>query len=125
LVRERDWCHDRIDKQLPNGLAKFERLVGRDERAMSLSWLAIADNTQGDAVVVIGEGKKEKGRVRLPVCGPNGLRFVQALKRDRGAHDALLALERGTRLPMSLMSDRDGAASDTAHVTDEAQLVRS
>ena len=72
---------------------------------MSLSWLAFGRGTgaaasQGEAgIVVVGEPRKEKGRVRLPVCGPDGLRFLQALNRDRVVKEALTGLDRGDRLP--------------------------
>ena len=102
LLRERDWCHSRIEKCLPPRLARFAAAVGRDDDKMSLSYLAIswggADARPTPSVLVIGEPVKDKGRVRVPVCGPGGLRFVQALKRHREVHDALLALPRGTRL---------------------------
>ena len=91
LIRERDWCHDRVDKTLPPRLAKFARKVGRDDAAMSLSWLAFgpgAAATTPDGIVVIGEARAEKGRLRVPVCGPGGLRFLQVLKRDKAAYRA-------------------------------------
>jgi ribosomal protein RSM22 (predicted rRNA methylase) len=101
LVRERDWCHDRVDKNLPPRLAAFARLVGRDDAAMSLSWLSFGPGAPParDAVVVIGEPRREKGRARLPVCGPAGLRFVQVLQRDKSLFRHALAIERGARLP--------------------------
>lgn len=105
LQRERDWCHDRVEKHLPERLARFARLVGRDDALMSLSWLSLgrgpgAAAGQGeDGLVVVGEARQEKGRVRLPVCGPRGLRFVQALNRDRAVVDAVAGLDRGDRLP--------------------------
>lgn len=105
LLRDRDWCHDRVEKHLPTRQAAFARLVGRDDALMSLSWLAFGRGTgaaasQGEAgIVVVGEPRKEKGRVRLPVCGPDGLRFLQALNRDRVVKEALTGLDRGDRLP--------------------------
>jgi hypothetical protein len=105
LQRERDWCHDRVEKRLPERLARFARLVGRDDALMSLSWLSLgrgpgAAARQGeDGLVVVGVARQEKGRVRLPVCGPRGLRFVQALNRDRAVVDAVAGLDRGDRLP--------------------------
>jgi ribosomal protein RSM22 (predicted rRNA methylase) len=120
FVRARDWCHDVVDKRLPAHLAGFARAVGRDDAQMSLSWLTWARGLpradSADAVVVIGEPLRDKGRVRLPVCGPGGLRFVQALKRNRDAFAALSSLPRGTRLPVMA---HDG---DTAHVDDAATL---
>lgn len=118
LLRARDWCHARAPKQLPPRLAAFARNVGRDEAQMAYSSLLLdaagAGGVPGAAprrgVLVIGEAHKEKGRARLPVCGPEGLRFVQALKRDRQAFDALLALPRGARLP-------DAVAEGIAHGT--------
>jgi ribosomal protein RSM22 (predicted rRNA methylase) len=123
LVRERDWCHDRIDKHLSVKLARFSELVGRDSAHMSLSWLVVGERTHKDAIIVIGEPFKEKGRVRAPVCGPSGVRFVQALKRHRAAHDALLDMPRGTRLPVALAGT--SAGTDTVHVDDPAAFTPS
>jgi hypothetical protein len=100
-VRERDWCHDRVEKQLPTRLAAFARHVGRNDAWMSLAWLVYGPGTPTAAagVVVIGEPKREKGRLRVPVCGPGGLRFLQVLQRDRAHFRRAAAIERGTRLP--------------------------
>lgn len=121
LVRERDWCHGRIDKDLPEQLARFARAVGRDDERMSASFLVLDDRPRDQAgIVVIGDAHKEKGRARLPVCGPGGLRFLQALKRDRPAHDALLQVSRGQRLPLAAAADvREG----TGHIVDPALLL--
>jgi hypothetical protein len=120
LARARDWCHDVVDKRLPARLAAFARAVGRDDAAMSTSWLAWSRGRPrtevGDAVVVIGAPQRDKGRVRLPVCGPGGLRFVQALKRHRAAFAAVSSAPRGARLPLLA---HDG---DTAHVDDATTL---
>ena len=120
LVRERDWCHDRTEKRLPPALARFASHVGRDDRWMSLSYLAWGKGSpsEASAVVVIGEPGKEKGRARAPVCGPGGLRFVQALKRDREAHDAVLALPRGARLPVPA----EPPSGDTWHISDTSEI---
>jgi ribosomal protein RSM22 (predicted rRNA methylase) len=101
LLRERDWCHDRVDKGLTERLAAFARLVGRDDVHMSLSWLCWGPGrpTAAPGVVVIGEPRREKGRARLPVCGPHGLRFVQVLQREKALFRRALAVPRGTRLP--------------------------
>jgi hypothetical protein len=58
----------------------------------------------------------------LPVCGPAGLRFVQALKRDRQAYDALFAIERGERFVVP--HGARNAAGDTISV-DDAESIRS
>jgi ribosomal protein RSM22 (predicted rRNA methylase) len=120
LVRGRDWCHDIVNKRLPEQLAAFARSVGRDDASMATSWLSLSRGlpreTVPDAVVVIGEPQKDKGRVRLPVCGPGGLRFVQALKRHREAFTAVSAVPRGTRLPLLA---HDG---DIAHLDDAGHL---
>jgi hypothetical protein len=120
LVRERDWCHDRVEKGLPPALARFAEHVGRDDRWMSLSYLAWGTGTAtaAAAVVVIGDPGKEKGRVRAPICGPAGLRFLQALKRDRAAFDVVVDLERGARLPVPAAID-----GDTWHVADPQELA--
>ena len=123
LIRERDWCHDRVDKTLPPRLAQFARKVGRDAAAMSLSWLAFGRGTAAIAapgIVVIGEPRAEKGRVRVPVCGPGGLRFLQVLKRDKAAYRAAEDLGRGHRLPLPA-----GLSGDTLHASSVEQLVTS
>jgi ribosomal protein RSM22 (predicted rRNA methylase) len=123
LVRERDWCHDRIEKHLPEKLARFTAAVGVDEAAMSLSWLAWERRPRGEQfddrrnVVVIGAPQKEKGRVRIPVCGPGGLRFAQALKRDRSAYSLALDLPRGARLTLPANAERSGDQT-TWHIHD-------
>ncbi len=115
LLRERDWCHDRFEKALPPGLSAFASLVGRDPALMSATWLAygdgadgahdidVADDSAGDDVVVLGTPRVEKGRVRVPVCGPGGNRFVQVLKRHKDLYQAASALPRGARVSRSLL----------------------
>lgn len=107
LARERDWCHGRVPKALTSRLAAFAQAVGRDDAHMASSMLVLSPTratppAERNGVLVIGEAHKEKGRARLPVCGPGGLRFVQALKRDRAAYEALLAVPRGARLAPEL-----------------------
>lgn len=115
LVRPRDWCHARWPKDLPERLARFSRAVGRDDERMAASYLVVGDGPPAEpSLLVIGEAHKEKGRARVPVCGPGGLRFLQALKRDREAHDALLALPRGARVPASAVTD---VRDHTGHVS--------
>ena len=123
LVRERDWCHDRVDKQLPERLARFARTVGRDDGAMSLSWLSWSRGLTAAApagIVVIGEPRAEKGRVRVPICGPGGLRFLQVLKRDKAAFRVARELPRGHRLPVPAALD-----GETLHANSIYQLDNS
>jgi ribosomal protein RSM22 (predicted rRNA methylase) len=125
LVRARDWCHTRIDKALPERLARFARNVGRDDEKMAASLLVCAHGARAapaDGIVVIGEPVVDKGRVRIPVCGPAGLRFVQALKRHREMHDLLREMPRGTRLPSAVMAS---LKDNTAHVADVLEVVSS
>jgi hypothetical protein len=123
LLRERDWCHQKAPKDLPPRLAQFARNVGRDDEEMALMHLVlgrVGEQAAPDSVLAIGDARVEKGRVRLPVCGAQGVRFVQALKRTREAHDALLEIERGARLPGSLVKLARG---DVAHVESASDLV--
>ncbi len=120
LKRERDWCHDRIAKALPSSLMHFAERVGRDVQEMNLSWLTMSATAPSEAIVVIGEAVRDKGRVRLPVCGPDGVRFVQAMKRHKDAHDTVRDLPRGARLSSTLAKDvREGIV----HVSDVEQLT--
>ncbi|MFZ9886347.1 MAG: small ribosomal subunit Rsm22 family protein [Myxococcota bacterium] len=118
LERARDWCHLRAPRRLTERLGLFAAATGRDPQEMAFSHLDLwrhLDQPAQDGLLVLGEPRKEKGRVRLPVCGAGGLRYVQALKRDRRAHDGLLSLERGTRL--SALEFREfERRGDTAHL---------
>jgi hypothetical protein len=121
LERRRDWCHLRAQRRLGDRLARFAEAVGRDPLALSFSFVDLVKaevEREDRQVLVIGEARREKGRVRLPVCGAGGLRFLQALKRDRAAHDALLTLERGEVLRDAGWQRR----ADTAHVDDASSL---
>jgi ribosomal protein RSM22 (predicted rRNA methylase) len=121
LVRARDWCHTRLDKDLPEGLARFARAVGRDDERMAASFLVVGPGARPNpSLLVIGEPLVEKGRVRLPVCGPGGLRFLQALKRNRSAHDALERMDRGARLAATAAQE---VRDHTAHIVDETLLL--
>lgn len=121
LERRRDWCHLRAERRLSERLARFAEAVGRDPLALSYSFVDLVSDElahEDHQVLVIGEARREKGRVRLPVCGAGGLRFLQALKRDREAHDALLTLERGAVVRDVGWERR----ADTAHVVDASAL---
>ncbi len=121
LERRRDWCHLRAPRRLTPRLERFAAAVGRDPLALSYSFVdLVRDPVPRDdqQVLVIGEARKEKGRVRLPVCGAGGLRFLQALKRDRAIHDALLRVERGAVMRDAGWERR----ADTARVEDANTL---
>jgi Mitochondrial small ribosomal subunit Rsm22 len=122
LTRERDWCHQRAPKQLPPRLAAFAQAVGRDDAQMSLSHLVVRhDQRPGDTtnqMVVLGDAMKDKGRVRLPVCGGGGVRFVQALKRHKEAHRALVDIAPGALLQVA----ETGRSDDQGVVTVSTEL---
>lgn len=121
LERRRDWCHLRAPRRLTSRLERFAEAVGRDPLALSYSFVDLVRHDverDDEQVLVIGEARREKGRARLPVCGGGGLRFLQALKRDREAHDALLAIERGAVVRDAGWERR----GDTARVDDAESL---
>lgn len=121
LERRRDWCHLRAERHLSERLARFAQAVGRDPLELAYAFVDLVREEvprPERQVLVIGEPRREKGRARLPVCGPAGLRFLQALKRDREAHDALLALDRGAVLEDPGWERR----ADSAHVDDATPL---
>ena len=124
LVRKKDWCHSKTERELPVRLAAFARAVGRDDTSMNLSYLALDrdaghDGSRPAALRVLGDPIREKGRVRLPVCGPDGVRFLQALKRNRGAHDSLLQMARGQEFGLA-EGPRKG---DTVHIASEDHIA--
>ena len=137
LLRAGDWCHHRTPKGLPPRLAAFAAAVGRDDDAMSLSWLTLATSSPTEAaagpraprvprgLLVLGEPLKEKGRVRIPVCGAAGTRFVQVLKRHKDVFRAAAELPRGALLP-SPPSERPETPEtpETSHTSVEPATCR-
>ena len=115
LSRKRDWCHTSVPRLDAPRRRAFARAVGRDDARMALSYLVLDPESSAapHAVRVIGEPRKEKGRVRLPVCGPDGLRFIQALNRHEAAADALRQLPRGQPIDTLPGDDR---REDVCHV---------
>lgn len=106
LVREKDWCHHRGPRLLTPRLAAFANAVGRDVESVSFSALALHPNPSADdvkkastarGVLALAPPLVEKGRVRVPACGPEGIRFIQAKKRDRALHRQLSATTPGDR----------------------------
>jgi|GEM_PF-1899381 len=89
LRKENDWCHLRIDKPLPDELDRFAAAVGRAQTRMSVMPLVLSKSAPSAPAPrqlrVLGAPQKEKGRTRLGVCGPSGVRMVQALSRHKKA----------------------------------------
>jgi hypothetical protein len=122
LERARDYCHGRAPRALTPRLRRFAEATGRNAEAMAFSSLVLSSKEAAPdrpGIRVIGELKREKGRHRLPICGPHGLRFLQVLTRHKEAKRALAQLERGQDLnPALLQTMRDR----TAHATDPELL---
>lgn len=116
LHRAMDWCHSVAERSLLPPFAAFARALGRDDERMNLSYLVLTTSpelTSRRGIRVLGDAWREKGRARVPVCGAGGLRFLQALKRDRDASEALWSLQRGDVVEEEGLSWQ----GDTARVT--------
>jgi hypothetical protein len=114
LVRSTDWCMSRLDKRLPAPLARFAEGVGRSADDMAASLLVLGPGAPAEGALVLSRPHVEKGRVRVPVCGPGGLRYLQALSRHSAAYAYLTGLSAGD--PIAALAPRPG--TDTAHVTE-------
>lgn len=124
LVRERDWCHTRVPRNLTPRLAAFAERVGRDADVMACAYLVTqprpgAADDDRPPVRVLSRPKVEKGRVRVPVCGPAGVRFLQAKRRDKAATKCVRNLDRGDRPDV----DPATARGDTIHVDDAVETA--
>jgi SAM-dependent methyltransferase len=123
LERERDYCHGVAERHLTPRLFQFAEATKRDPVRMAFSHLVVSRDSEkstAEAVRVIGELRREKGRARLSVCGPGGMRFIQVLSRHKKAGKALSSLHRGALLEPDGLGELRG---NTAHVDDPNALV--
>ena len=102
LARATDWCHLKTTRALTERFFRFARAVGRDAEHMSFSALVVERRPMERArdregVLVLGDPQVEKGRARIAVCGPAGLRTLQALRRHAPVADGLVTLSPGVR----------------------------
>lgn len=112
LQRRRDYCHGRVQLDLPEDFVALGRKSGgfdlNDSDFSSLLFRApmnipqaeLAPSTMPPASYrVVGDPRHEKGRVRLFACGAPGLVELSALTR-KGAQgvEALSSLQRGDEI---------------------------
>lgn len=87
LQRDRDWCHDSADVLVP----------GRSRVDFSYLVLSHAQpQLNPSRYRVVSDPLKDKGRLRLFICGPKGRHQIMRLDRDRtAANQALDQARRG------------------------------
>lgn len=129
LEREKDWCHHRARRQLSPRLAAFASAVGRDVEWVSFSSLALRPQPSPDekaasaaarGLLTLAPPLAEKGRVRVPACGPSGIRFIQAKKRDRALYRQLSTTTAGDRWTHPVSAD---VRDQTLHLEAEHALA--
>jgi predicted O-methyltransferase YrrM len=123
LARTGDWCHLRTERGLTTRLAQFATRVGRDPEQMAYMALVASrehPTTVSDDILVLGTPQVEKGRTRIAVCGRDGLRTLQALKRHASVALDLAALPLG-----SMVRAHGERRADTLHLDSAPVVVES
>jgi ribosomal protein RSM22 (predicted rRNA methylase) len=107
LVRERDFCHERLPLPLPPALAPIARAAGLRDSDLSYSYLTLHKAERSLAELdpdiplhrVISAPLGSKGKIEIGVCGSGSVEKLRRLDRHASAeNDALLAAGRGTVL---------------------------
>jgi SAM-dependent methyltransferase len=109
LIRERDWCHD---------------AASSSARRVDFSYIALrrARVPASTTFRVVSDPMREKGRLRLFVCGPGGRRPLVRLTRDRAPANALL--DRTTRGDAIQLHGAD-ESPDTLRITPATTITRT
>lgn len=111
LARERDWCHERLDWDLPGAIAQIDRAAGLQKGSLAFSYLTLRREALSLADVleqgpagwtagrVVSDAMVEKGKRGCIACTRQGVRvYYETLDRKAtaGTMAALQGLERGS-----------------------------
>lgn len=110
LERERDWCHDQLPFDLPEGLDARAESAGLRRQRLTYAYLTlradgrrlwdVADRSPR-AHRVVGGPVRSKGKTEWDLCGQGGLVRLRRIDRERSdASAALDGAERGALLTL-------------------------
>ncbi|MDT8318512.1 MAG: class I SAM-dependent methyltransferase [bacterium] len=106
LDSSKDWCHEADEWESPQIVRSLDGLTGFDKSRLNYSYLVLRQDglalsdiyseASGDIFRVVSDLIKEKGKLKLFVCGKEGRALVERLDRDRSESNILLdSLRRG------------------------------
>jgi hypothetical protein len=83
----RDWCHHRIQVKMPPWFLAMEKYLPMQNRTLTFSYLLARKSPPPkdlqDAIRVIGDWQKEKGKSRQLVCRGPQREFLSLLKKNK------------------------------------------
>ena len=123
LADERDWCHEERTASLPPRANRLAQVTGLRDGAMKYAYLVLRrqpGNVAAGAVRVVGHPHRSKGKLEMPVCGPDGLVPLRLLSRHRAPGNR--AVERARR--GDLLQIDPPPRPDAADVTRDATVRR-
>ncbi|MGD8858754.1 MAG: small ribosomal subunit Rsm22 family protein [Myxococcales bacterium] len=111
LVRQRDWCHERLPLPLPPALATIARGAGLREAQLTYSYLTLTASDRNLAEVAGAAGTplrlvsgplRSKGKLELLACAPQQARVLRRLDRRLADDNRVLdTLGRGSVIILS------------------------
>ena len=85
LDHKKDWCHDRVNIELPEFMRKLENHLPMKNETITYSYLALRKtppkNLSTNQARLIGDQLKEKGKTRQLICRSSEREFLSWLKR--------------------------------------------
>jgi ribosomal protein RSM22 (predicted rRNA methylase) len=113
LVRERDWCHERVELALPAALVPIARRAGLRAEDLSYSYLSLLPiprslaelRPQSRLLRVVGSPLRSKGKLELSVCGEGVAKLRRLDRHERRSNRALDDAARGTVLSAEAAGD--------------------
>jgi SAM-dependent methyltransferase len=132
LVRERDWCHERLPQLLPEPIAAIARDSGLRDADLSYAYLTLhqAPRTLAELAPdqperlyrIVSGSLASKGKLELALCGAGGATRARRLDRHASASNAALdGCDRG-----AIVRVQDAATNgDALKVTAQTAIVRS
>lgn len=106
LDSSKDWCHEADEWEAPKIVRELDRLTGFNKSRLNYSYLVLrkdglslddmfSENT-GEVFKVVSDLMKEKGKLKIFVCGKQGRLLLERLDRDRSESNILFdSLRRG------------------------------
>jgi ribosomal protein RSM22 (predicted rRNA methylase) len=131
LVRERDWCHERLPQPLPEPIAAVAREAGLRDAELSYAYLTLheakrslaelAPDAQERLYRIVSAPLASKGKLELVLCGAGGATRARRLDRQASARNA--PFEQCNR---GCIARIDGASAqrDTLKLAADSALVR-
>jgi ribosomal protein RSM22 (predicted rRNA methylase) len=117
LDSAKDWCHEADEWEAPEIVSKLDRLTGFNKSRLNYSYLVLRKDglslsdifmkSKGEALKVVSDLMKEKGKLKLFVCGKKGRTLLERLDRDRSESNMVFEnLKRGEIVEVNSLQEK-------------------